>query len=122
MFVPPPAQFDSRDEGVTTLSAIGAISQVAIGATTVDATLTRRTDVRDSVSSACCRSMRKRRMRPRRVARWFCTTTTRCIACSTRPSPTRTRGWRNSSVSTYCRRREDATVRTGMRRAVAILE
>ncbi|HEX6909248.1 MAG TPA: alpha/beta fold hydrolase [Longimicrobium sp.] len=44
-----PAQFVSRDPGVATVSASGAISGVAAGATYVVATLSSRADVRDSV-------------------------------------------------------------------------
>jgi N-acetylneuraminic acid mutarotase len=44
-----PAQFVSRDPGVATVSAGGAISGVAVGSTYVVATLPGRDDVRDSV-------------------------------------------------------------------------
>jgi dienelactone hydrolase len=44
-----PAQFVSRDPGVATVNASGAISGVAVGATYVVATLSNRADVRDSV-------------------------------------------------------------------------
>ncbi len=44
-----PAQYVSRDPGVATVSASGAISGVAAGSTYVVATLSNRADVRDSV-------------------------------------------------------------------------
>lgn len=44
-----PARFVSRDPGVATVDAVGAISAVAIGSTYVVATLPNRADVRDSV-------------------------------------------------------------------------
>lgn len=44
-----PAQFVSRDPGVATVSAGGAISGVAVGSTYVVATLSSRSNVRDSV-------------------------------------------------------------------------
>ena len=44
-----PVQFVSRDPGVATVNANGAISGVAVGSTYVVATLSNRADVRDSV-------------------------------------------------------------------------
>lgn len=44
-----PAQFVSRDQGVATVNADGAISGVAVGSTYVVATLSSHPDVRDSV-------------------------------------------------------------------------
>lgn len=44
-----PARFVSRDPGVATVNAAGAISGVAVGSTYVVATLSTRADVRDSV-------------------------------------------------------------------------
>ena len=44
-----PAQYVSRDPGVATVNASGAISGVAAGSTYVVATLSNRADVRDSV-------------------------------------------------------------------------
>jgi cephalosporin-C deacetylase-like acetyl esterase len=44
-----PARFVSRDQGVATVNASGAISGIGVGSTYVVATLANRADVRDSV-------------------------------------------------------------------------